>query len=201
MNMTLAVSLVLVIAAAACFGAPEGLVAEWNFDEGKGDVVNDLVGEADGTIHGARWVPLGDGHALHFDGENDCVDFGDRPSLSPAHAITVEMWVYPEHAPGHGEAPIFGKDFSNYLITYYGGESVWWYTGASTSNAKGSMPAGMWHHLAATYDGGVLALYVDGQMVDQNPQADGQVPSGFKCYIGTSTGGAFRGDDRRDESV
>ncbi|MFQ6062808.1 MAG: hypothetical protein ACE5J9_06490, partial [Methanosarcinales archaeon] len=54
-----------------------GLVAEWAFDEGKGNIVKDTSGNGnDGTIHGATWVDGKFGKALQFDGVNDYVLLG-----------------------------------------------------------------------------------------------------------------------------
>jgi hypothetical protein len=56
-----------------------GLIAHWKFDEGAGTTAYDSAGDNDGILNGdPEWVAgqIGD-YALDFDGDGDCVDFGD----------------------------------------------------------------------------------------------------------------------------
>jgi hypothetical protein len=173
----------------ACRGATvEGLVAAWDFEAGQGETLQDRVGTAHGTIHGATWVPVGAGYALRFDGVDDWVEFGNPPSLSPAGAMTLEAWVLPEKLPGSGEPGIVGKAYSNYVLTYYGDSKCWWYTGQSGTNVKGMLSLGAWHHVVGTYDGATLALYVDGEIAERRPAKTGPVPAGANFFMGKSDG-------------
>ncbi|MBU0478049.1 LamG domain-containing protein [bacterium] len=75
--------------------AEEGLVAYWNFDEGKGSVLHDLSGNKNhGTIVNASWARTEDGHALKF-GESDThyVNCGENPSLNITGDMTIMAWV------------------------------------------------------------------------------------------------------------
>ncbi len=48
---------------------PAGLLAEWNFDEGQGEVVSDSNSRGlNGKISGAQWTKHGDGFAISLDG-------------------------------------------------------------------------------------------------------------------------------------
>ena len=166
-NTTMAITLVLVAALAVAASAQEGLVARWDFDAGSGNVLEDIVGDADGAIHGGRWVRLGDGYALELDGKGDYVDFDNPASLSPEDAITVSAWVYPARVPSAGEAGVIGKAYHNWVITYYTDGRCWWYTGQSGTNTKSTVSPGAWHHVLGTYYGQMLALYVDGRLADR----------------------------------
>jgi PGF-CTERM protein/uncharacterized repeat protein (TIGR01451 family) len=81
----------------------DGLVAEWHFDEGSGNVLKDSSGNGnDGTIDGATWVEGKFGQALSFDGVNDYVEVPDSPELSGGgKSLTVEAWVKPESVSAH----------------------------------------------------------------------------------------------------
>jgi uncharacterized repeat protein (TIGR01451 family)/PGF-CTERM protein len=81
----------------------DGLVAEWHFDEGSGNVLKDSSGNGnDGTIYGATWVEGKFGQALSFDGVNDYVEVPDSPKLSGGgNSLTVEAWVKPESVSTH----------------------------------------------------------------------------------------------------
>ena len=72
----------------------QGLVAHWDFGEGKGDVLHDRSGNNNhGKIHGAKWVKYGEGHSLQFDGKGDYVDCGDNPRLKLSGDMTISAWV------------------------------------------------------------------------------------------------------------
>ena len=60
---------------AASHAAEPGLVAHWNFDEGRGDIAKDVTGHGhDATLKNVEWVPSPRGHALRFDSKEDLRD-------------------------------------------------------------------------------------------------------------------------------
>jgi hypothetical protein len=78
--------------------ATQGPVAEYSFDEGEeaGETVEDLAGENDGTIEGAKRTSHGRyGGALSFSGEagEDCVSVPNSESLQLSEEFTLEAWV------------------------------------------------------------------------------------------------------------
>ena len=86
--------LAALVPASVARGAEEGLVACWDFDEGKGNVLHDRSGNNNhGKIHGAKWVKSGKGFALKFDGDGDYVDCGDNPALRIRGDMTITAWV------------------------------------------------------------------------------------------------------------
>ncbi|MDE0638389.1 MAG: LamG domain-containing protein [Candidatus Poribacteria bacterium] len=72
---------------------PETLVGAWLFDEGKGDVAEDLSGsKLDGTLKGApKWVDGKFGKALELDGSSAYVEIPAHEN--PRDAITISIWV------------------------------------------------------------------------------------------------------------
>lgn len=71
-----------------------GLVSYWNFDEGTGDIINDIVGNNDGTINGApTWVNGIIGGGLEFNGNNNYIDCGADVSLDITETLTIAAWV------------------------------------------------------------------------------------------------------------
>lgn len=147
---------------AAC--ADPGLVAHWSFDEGGGTRVADLSGNGnDGTVHDAKFVKNNGGYCLEFDGQTSYVDCGSGPSLDLEEALTLEGWVFPAVAPD-AEPGVFGKHFQSYLVTYYRDGQCWAYINAGAHNVHAPLGAGAWHHVAFTFDGRHLKLYVDGKL-------------------------------------
>lgn len=69
----------------------DGLVASWDISAGHGMTIHDSSGRGNhGQIHGARWVQTAGGHALRFNGVDDCVDCGNGESLDLSRPLTLE---------------------------------------------------------------------------------------------------------------
>src|SRR5690349_7979834 len=152
--------------------AQTGLVGAYAFDEGTGTTVGDASGAGNnGTITGATWTPSGrNGGALSFNGSNALVTIPNTASLQLSGAMTVEAWINPSTVTGawrdiiykandiiyleasstNASSPVIGATFSG---------------GASESYGTGPLAANVWTHLAATYDGIALRLYVNGVQV------------------------------------
>jgi len=169
------VSVLGLVAANAVFGFTAGtdpsLVGWWKFDEGAGSVANDSSGNGNtGTIFGnPQWVPGKIGGALSFDGVGDYINCGNGASLSVRDGITLAVWV---KTPGMtttwtafiskgdtGQSFRLGRDnvgtachFGLNLPTVSGNP---WFSGTT------SVSDNEWHHVAGTYDGTRMVLWVD----------------------------------------
>ena len=154
------------------------LVAAYAFNEGSGVTAGDLSGNnLSGAINGATWTAGKFGGALSFNGVSNLVTVADANALDLTTALTLEAWVYPTVAGG-------GSTWRNVLIKERpGGEvynlyasvdtdrpSVYVVRAAQTGtplDATGTagLPVNTWTHLAATYNGTTLLLYVNGIQV------------------------------------
>jgi hypothetical protein len=149
------------------------LVAHWTLDEASGTAACDSAGNNDGTLFGGpQWVAGKIGAALQFDGIDDYVDCGSGPSLDITKEITVAAWVKTVTC-GVAERNTFmiSKGGFSYmlqlavqepnrnLVEFVIHDGAWYPAGLPVTRPFNDD----WHHLAGTYDGVQLRLYVDGR--------------------------------------
>jgi hypothetical protein len=155
-----------------------GLVGYWKFDEGSGNVALDGSGNGNTGIleNNPIWVDGKYSKALSFDGIDDFVLVQDSVSLHLSSAVTVEAWVYlPIGADFSQGRTILSKDASNGgtglnfgICNDAGGVQF----GVGTDGVyspiigldtpTGYVPRDVWTHVAATYDGSLMKVYVSG---------------------------------------
>jgi glucose/arabinose dehydrogenase len=150
---------------------PSGLVAAYGFNEGVGSSVGDASGNGNGgVVSGAAWNTGGKfGGALSFDGVNDWVTIADAASLDLTTGMTLETWVSPSALNGSWRTALMkertgGMCYALYAHTGTLGPSAHIDAGGLEPRARSSslLASGVWSHLAATYDGSAIRLYVNG---------------------------------------
>lgn len=114
---------------------------------------------------------------------------GDTPSLNiTGTEITVEAWVKPEPATDHG--PIISKGDSQYALKVSGdGKNLEFYIYDSTwQTVSAPLPAnwvGTWHHVAGSYDGKELKVFIDGKQAGARPYTGSIQYNAYIPMIGT----------------
>ena len=191
-----------------------GLVAAYSFDEGTGATLVDRTGQGrTGTLAGATWTTQGRfGGALSFDGIDDWVTVTDAPSLDLTTGMTLEAWVYPTALGGGSWRNVMIKERA-------GGEAYNLYANADTNapvvyvvgatqpdvpldaRGAGQLPLNAWTHLAATYNGTTLRVFVNGTEVGSRAMTGAMLTSTGALQIGGNSiwGEFFQGriDDIR----
>jgi hypothetical protein len=180
-----------------------GLIAAYGFGEGSGTVASDASGRGHaGMIRGARWTAGGRfGGALLFDGADDWVTVSHAEDLDLPTGMTVMAWVRPTSLQGWTTVVLKERPSGLAYALYASDNSsrppaAYVNVGADTASAgAASLPLFTWSHLAGTYDGVRLKLYVDGTLVASRPLAGPIAASGDPLRIGGNAvwGEFFRG--------
>lgn len=161
----------------------------WPMDEGSGSIVYDKSGNGyDGTITGAGWISCADRGYLVFDGSSDSISIPNSAGLNPTNAVTYEAWAYPTEYDT--DKVIQKRDWDGHGLDL----DKWngWQGGVTTASGKTTIRWGegrpalnRWYHLALTYDGSTLRLYVDGEEKASTPLTGTLKTSTSPVYIGS----------------
>ena len=144
----------------------ETLVGWWKLDDEVGNVALDWSGlNNNGNITGnPEWIIGQLGYALELDGYDDAIDVGDSESLNISDVISLLVWIKPE-AFGNGvDQTYIAKGNDSYALRHDSANNLEFRISDSVNvlYQPDSSLNGEWHHLAGTYDGSALRLYLDG---------------------------------------
>ncbi len=156
-----------------CASIPVDIVSWWPGEGDARDILGD--GSTDGTLVGG--VTFADGmvgQAFLFNGVDGRVEVPHNPNQNTGSQITIEAWVNPSSS-GHGRPIAQKRSVSN--VGGYTFETVHgpfgpdnalqfgiWTGGTLTLliSPANVLANGTWQHVAATYDGTAIKIYVNG---------------------------------------
>jgi len=166
--------------------APLGICAQgpihfWPLDESNGTNAPDLNGGAHGTLqNGATWSSDGYlGNGLAFDGVDDRVDLGPL-DITSGSGFSIACWVRPSSTTLQDQL-LVAKAYDPLI-----GDFVW--SIGTTAHTKvafrlrtvgqptsitsppNSIFPGAFYHVAATYDGSQMQLYINGALAATAPK-------------------------------
>ena len=162
---------------------PPGLIGWWKLDETTGTSITDSKFGNTGTFTGnANVIPIAgsaDG-GLSFDGSNDEIEVPFDPLFNVGAEVTIAAWVRPTGAmagwnviaqqtnPGFYETyGLMANDTTNqfmFAISTSSGDGISVQSTTTTANVSDT-----WTHVAGTYDGATLRIYING--VEENTLA------------------------------
>lgn len=152
----------------------KGLIAYWNFDEGKGDVAKDVSGNGNNaTVNGAEWTKGKIGGALSFE-EGSSVEVPTE-KLELKDAVTLEAWFMLQDIENY-----------RYIINWWGSYllrtdgpkegnklSFFVFLGGTPEPRVSADPpeVNKWYHAVALWDGSKIQIWVNGEKKGEKERA------------------------------
>ncbi len=147
-----------------------------------------------GTLANATWAGASAGkfgNALSFNGTNAWVTVNSSSSLTLTTGMTAEAWVNPTALGNAYRAVIFREQPGNEVYSLYADQAgsqfptgEVYVNGYKDANGTAVLPLNSWTHLAETYDGSSVRLYVNGTLVSTTAAAGSLASSTSPLRIG-----------------
>ena len=144
-------------------------------------------------------------YSVDLDGTNDYIDLGTSSTLNPTSALTISAWVYINGA-GTGSLPTIYSSSKNSagsmggIALAYASNKIRFYldeTGSSSwvfAESNSTMNTSQWYHLAGTWNGSTVTLYVNGTAQTTTGSATTiGYNTDFPATIGRYTSNYFQG--------
>jgi uncharacterized membrane protein len=145
-----------------------------------------------GTVYGASWVDGKYGKALSFNGVNDYVSVLDALTLR-TNLFTLMCWFKPVNLIGDDHR-LFDKmdagGFPGYDLRNNVGTNIQVRVGTTTASVwinTGNLTNGVLYHLAVTYNGAYVRLYVNNVLTGGPAALTGDVSNSKTLTIGSYT--------------
>ncbi len=169
-----------------------GLVMGLGFDETSGTAALDASPANNaGVLNGATRVAGGRfGRALSFDGVDDRVDVADSASLDLTTGMTLEAWVRPTSVSGWRTGIVKERGTDGHVYALYPSNGAtpvaenYLFGGYNAAPWGPALPVNAWSHIASTYDGELLRLYVNGEQVAAAPVSGAMAATANPLRIG-----------------
>ena len=170
------------------------IMGMWLMDEGSGKTVKDSSGNGnDGEIVGADWVDGKYGKGLEFFGSSHVAIPQSDTTDDIMDGFTYMIWIMPTGAQPNDNTRVIERDWHNPTIQmgatdFYGSIAI--AADQGSSNIRGGLwITDEWSFVALTYDGDMIHLYVDGEMVNEKevgePDATSNAGGEFAIWFGS----------------
>jgi hypothetical protein len=166
---------------------PDGIVSWWHAD----DDFDDSVGSNDGAnAGGVTFAPAEqlDGFVLNG-GATSFVEVPNNPSLQMTSALTIDAWIKFSGGDGRIVDKVTAFSSDGYLLDMIGNQ-LRLFLGGDLVQMSSPITLGTWTHVAGTYDGTTMTLYVNGAMVATKATSVSSIPVGVRTLrIGADSNG------------
>jgi len=168
----------------------DGLVSLWHFDENSGNTAYDSQGENNGNISGAEWITGISGSALDYNNEDGGTIIPKNSSLNiTGNQLSLSVWFKLSEI---GDDGCFIFDRTKYVVRIdqlgkllfgiYNPD--WSYANIDWTNRIIDTD---WHNLINTYDGSIMKMYLDGELLGTSEASGNLRSTTSDVYIGNQS--------------
>ncbi len=169
---------------------PEGLIAWWRFDEADGNQAIDEAGNFNGTLNGSTRTTGINGGALHFAGDGSNVSINSSPGLNlTGDAVSMSIWFARDDLDAPGTF-FFINSKVIFRMSGTGKISLNIYSPAFTSlviDWSDRVIDQDWHHLVGVYDGSLMYIYLDGELLKSKAASGNLNSSSADLLLGSQS--------------
>ena len=175
-----------------------GPVASYALGEGMGTTVADTSGNGNaGTLTApSSWTSGGRfGNGLLLGGDAQGIAVPASPALDVGSGLTLEAWICPVSIAGYpkiiwrdgeGGSPFnLGMAYGNGTLVF----GVLTTSGSFNVATYSSLNTNVWTHVAGTYDGAALRIYIDGVVVGSEAASGVIIPGTGDLWLGRAPWG------------
>lgn len=166
-----------------------GLVSYWRLDEPSGTTSADTQGVAAGTyvnspgLGAAGLLASESNTAVNFDGKDDHVSVTPVGALNMAFEATLEAWIKADALQGtvirrNNSYELRAQSDGSVLFRVWVGEAV-----QTLTSAEGKVKTGAVYHIAGTYDGSTMRIFLNGKEVASRAQSGSMTHNSNTLYI------------------
>ncbi len=172
----------------------DGLQGYWRFDEGGGSTATDWSGNGynaslpGGAVYTSDAAPLSFDNPFAIDLSNaGAAQAGNTTLINNAQMLTLALWAKADSVPATGYARFITLDGEKAVLRFDGGRfDFYMKINGTIQHIHAGVPAvGEWYHVAGTYDGTTMRLYVDGVEIGSRT-VSGTVGAGLDVQINSN---------------
>jgi hypothetical protein len=160
----------------------DALIAEWKFNEGSANTIQDSSGNNyNGELHGGTWIGSQGNYALDFNGQSNYISVPSLP-ISNTESLTVSAWINSDFSKTgyifyHGDTGEFllhnGERFSDGPVAGRYPNKVSFSVKIDGSTwfdvYSGELQPNVWHQIVGIWiKNETLQIYVDGSLAGEN---------------------------------
>lgn len=193
--------------------AAAGLIAYYQLNEGSGTTTANSCSNTTGINAALINSPLWNNspvqfssNSLSFDGVDDEVTIPNHSSLNITSAITIEAWCYATKTTGIQSVVSKSSNTTNTGYIFPRTDDGWsnlivyLHIGGGWQTLSAPYPTlNVWHHLAATYDGATIRIYINGILAASRPQTGAITTNSNTLGLGNQPGFPEQFGGRADE--
>lgn len=176
-----------------------GLIGHWRLDDANANgVITDASGKGlngrgfnfgplSGSTSDAPNTASGNSGSIRFDGQNDFVEIGPSEALRlTTGKYSQSVWIKPTHNDSAFHAVLGFQEGTSvgtrYPFIYVRNDSIYAGFGAGGNTWKGVVANNVitrnaWNHVAVSFDGNTMVLFVNGEEAGRNSNFGGSLPT------------------------